>query len=339
MPISRNETYEASPSRYGQTDSFYRRAGHRGILLPAVSLGLWKNFGGERPLEECRRLIHFAFDHGVTHFDLANNYGPPPGAAEAMLGRLMRSSLAPYRDELFISTKAGYEMWPGPYGNWGSRKSLMASLNQSLHRMNVDYVDLFYIHRFDPATPLEETLQALVDMVRSGKTLYVGISRWPLKATLTAFEYLNRRDVPCLCLQGRVNLLDKAPLTEGLLDAAREEGCGFVSFSPLAQGLLTDRYLNGAIPVGSRMSREASLPRETLTPSLLRQLKKLEELAKKRGESLARLALRWVIDLPGMTSVIVGASSTEQLADNLKAVESAPLTDEELKEIGRIMSA
>lgn len=337
--MSKNEIYEASPQRYGQADSFFRRAGRRGVLLPAVSLGLWKNFGEDRPLEECRRLIHFAFDHGVTHFDLANNYGPPPGAAETMLGRLMRSSMAPYRDELFIATKAGYEMWPGPYGNWGSRKSLMASLDQSLHRMNVDYVDLFYTHRFDPVTPLEETLQALVDAVRRGKALYVGISRWPLEATLAAFEYLNRRDVPCLCLQGRVNLLDRAPLTGKLLDAAREEGCGFVSFSPLAQGLLTNRYMNGIVPADSRMSREASLPRKALTPSLLGRLEKLEKLARRRGDSLARLALRWVMDLPGMTSVIVGASCTDQLADNLKVIESTPLTDEEQREIDRIMSA
>lgn len=339
MSISRNETYNASPLRYGQTDSFYRRTGRRGILLPAVSLGLWKNFGEERPLEECRRLIHFAFDHGITHFDLANNYGPPPGAAETMMGKLLRSSLAPYRDELFIATKAGYEMWPGPYGNWGSRKSLVASLDQSLRRMSMDYVDLFYTHRFDPVTPIEETLQALVDVVRSGKALYVGISRWPLEATLKAFRYLTERDVPCLCLQGRINLLDAAPLTEGLLNAAQEEGCGFVSFSPLAQGLLTDRYLDGKIPTGSRMSLETSLRRETLTPSLLGRLERLNRLAQERGESLARLALRWVLDLRGMTSVIVGASSTEQLADNLKATESVPLTEEEQKEIERIMSS
>ena len=309
---------------------------HDGFLLPAVSLGLWKNFGSQRPLSESRSLIHYAFDHGIVHFDLANNYGPPPGSAEETFGEIMQTSLKPYRDELFISTKAGYEMWTGPYGNWGSRKSLIASLNQSLQRMKLDYVDLFYTHRYDPQTPLEETLQALVDIVRQGKALYVGISRWPLEATKFAFQYLRSRDVPCLCYQGRLNLLDRAPVEEGILEEVQREGAGFVSFSPLAQGMLTNRYLNG-IPADSRIRLETTLKEENLTPELLQKLQRLNDFAVSRGDTLAQLALRWVLQHEGVTSVIVGASKKEQLADNLRCVGGNKLSDEELLQIEKIL--
>ena len=236
------ENYIASPDRYAQEEKMYRRCGVSGILLPKISLGFWHNFGYEAPWERMREITHYAFDHGITHFDLANNYGPPYGAAEENFGKLMHDDFRPYRDEMFIASKAGYDMWQGPYGNWGSRKYLMASLDQSLKRMQLDYVDLFYSHRYDPNTPLEETLQALVDIVRKGKALYVGISRWPLEALKVAREYLAAHDVPLLIYQGRLNLLDKAPMEEGILEYCHKHGIGFISFSPLAQGKLRDRY-------------------------------------------------------------------------------------------------
>jgi L-glyceraldehyde 3-phosphate reductase len=266
--------------------------------------------------ERSRAITHYAFDHGITHFDLANNYGPPYGSAEETMGRLMSDDFAPYRDELFISTKAGYDMWEGPYGNWGSRKYLIASLNQSLKRMGLDYVDLFYSHRYDPNTPLEETLQALVDIVRAGKALYIGISRWPLEALKTAKEYLAKRDVPLLIYQGRINMLDHAPIEEGILDYCADNGIGFISFSPLAQGLLTDRYLNG-IPEESRMSKGRFLKKEMLTPELLAKLKEWNAEAEAQGLKLSERALRWILEQRGVTSVLVGASSPEQLARNL----------------------
>ena len=309
------EKYIASEARYADA-SFLQRCGKSGILLPKVSLGLWQNFGQAADFEENRALLHYAFDQGITHFDLANNYGPPPGCAEERFGRIISTSLAPYRDELFVSTKAGYEMWAGPYGNWGSRKSLMASLDQSLRRMQLDYVDLFYTHRYDPETPLDETLQALVDIVRSDKALYVGISRWPLEATLYGIEYLRQRDVRCLCYQGRLNMLDQEVVESGILEAVRREGLGFVSFSPLAQGLLTDKYLHG-IPEVSRMQRDASLRKSLLTPELTAQLTSLNLQAQKEGKTLAQMALRWVLDHEGVTSVIVGARNKAQLADSL----------------------
>lgn len=326
-----------SEQRYSNA-SFYKRCGNSGVLLPKVSLGLWKNFGERHSFEENQRLLHYAFDHGITHFDLANNYGPPPGAAEETFGKVVSSSLSAYRDELFISTKAGYEMWEGPYGNWGSRKHLMASLHQSLKRMQLDYVDLFYTHRYDPLTPLEETLQTLVDIVRSGKALYVGISRWPLEATQYAFAYLRERDVPCLCYQGRLNLLDQNLENEGISDAIQQEQCGFVSFSPLAQGLLTDRYLK-SIPEDSRMRHEASLPESVLTPDLLKRLNALNEFALQRGDTLAQLALRWVLQHEYVTSVIVGASRVEQLADSLKCVDHHSLSIEELSMIDQLLKS
>ena len=312
--------YTASPTRYEKSDMMYRRCGRSGILLPKVSLGFWHNFGAVDPYQRSRDITHYAFDHGITHFDLANNYGPPYGTAEETMGQLMKEDFGRYRDELFISSKAGYDMWEGPYGNWGSRKYLMASLDQSLRRMNLEYVDLFYSHRYDPNTPLEETLQALVDIVRSGKALYVGISRWPLEALKTADEYLRNRDVPLLIYQGKLNLLDREPLDEHILDYCEEHGIGFISFSPLAQGLLTDRYLKG-IPGDSRMSRNGSLKNDALTPQLLQYLNQLNDEALQREQTLAEYALRWILDQKGVTSVLIGASSVAQLEKNLKCVE------------------
>ncbi|MBE6254335.1 MAG: L-glyceraldehyde 3-phosphate reductase [Prevotella sp.] len=312
-------TYEADVRRYDASETLYARCGLSGVLLPRLSLGFWHNFGGDDPFERSRAITRYAFDHGITHFDLANNYGPPYGSAEETLGRLMDEDFRPYRDELFIATKAGYDMWPGPYGNWGSRKYLMASLDQSLRRMHLDYVDLFYSHRYDPATPLEETLQALVDIVRSGKALYIGISRWPLEALKRADEYLRERDVPLLIYQGRLNLLDREPMDEGILDYCHEHGIGFIAFSPLAQGLLTDRYLNG-IPTDSRMAKNHFLKEERLTPELMQFLLQLKADAEACGQSMAEYALRWILCQRGVTSVLVGASSTEQLVKNLRCL-------------------
>ena len=297
----------------------YARCGRTGVLLPKVSLGLWHNFGGVDPYDRSRNILRYAFDHGITHFDLANNYGPPYGSAEETFGQVMDADLRPYRDELFISTKAGYDMWPGPYGNWGSRKYLMASLDQSLKRMRLDYVDLFYSHRYDPETPLDETLQALVDIVRQGKALYVGISRWPLEATRFAIDYLKQHDVPLLIYQGKLNMLDREPMDEGILQLCQQEGVGFISFSPLAQGLLTDRYLNG-IPADSRMSKGKFLRQDMLTDELLQLLRTWNDEAVAKGQTLAEMALRWILKQQGVTSVLVGASSTEQLERNLKCV-------------------
>ena len=310
--------YKAADNRY-DCGMAYQRCGRSGVLLPKVSLGFWHNFGSVDPYERSREITRFAFDHGITHFDLANNYGPVYGSAEETMGRLMDDSFRPYRDELFIATKAGYDMWPGPYGNWGSRKYLMASLDQSLQRMHLDYVDLFYSHRYDPETPLEETLQALVDVVRQGKALYVGISRWPLEATRFAYNYLKERDVRLLIYQGRLNMLDRAPQEEGILDFCAEQGVGFISFSPLAQGLLTDRYLNG-IPEDSRMSKGKFLKESMLTSELLQRLRHYNEQARDLGETLAEHALRWILEQRGVTSVLVGASSTQQLEKNLRCV-------------------
>jgi L-glyceraldehyde 3-phosphate reductase len=317
-------TYLPLETRYDDGERLYQRCGRSGVLLPKISLGFWHNFGGVNTYERSRAITHYAFDHGITHFDLANNYGPPYGSAEETMGRLIDDDFRPYRDELFISTKAGYDMWPGPYGNWGSRKYLMTSLEQSLKRMHLDYVDLFYSHRFDPETPLEETLQALVDVVRQGKALYVGISRWPLEALQKADEYLRAHDVPLLIFQDRVNLLDRDPLNNGTLNYCKEHGIGFISFSPLAQGLLTDRYLNG-IPSDSRMARNGSLTQDKLTPELLDYLRKLNKKAEERDETLAEMALAWVLQQQGMTSVLVGASSTAQLEKNMKCVYAKPV--------------
>ena len=320
--------YFADELRYdGGMD--YKRCGRSGVLLPKVSLGFWHNVGAVDDYDKCPSIARYAFDHGITHFDLANNYGPPYGSAEETLGRLLDDDFRPYRDELFISTKAGYDMWQGPYGNWGSRKYMIASLDQSLRRMKLDYVDLFYSHRYDPNTPLEETLQALVDVVKAGKALYVGISRWPLEALHYAIQYLRKRDVPLLIYQGRLNLLDRAPIEEGIIDECEREGIGFISFSPLAQGLLADRYLHG-IPADSRMQRGKFLRKEMLTDELLEKLKTLQAKAEKRNETLAEMALAWILQHQAVTSVLIGASSTEQLQKNLKCLAAESFASGEL---------
>lgn len=327
--------YSAAENRY-ECGMQYRRAGRSGVMLPAISLGLWHNFGDVDTLSLSRKKLHYAFDHGITHFDLANNYGPSYGSAEETFGQIMKSSFAPYRDELFISTKAGHDMWPGPYGNWGSRKYLMASLDQSLKRMNLDYVDVFYSHRYDPETPLEETLQALVDIVRKGKALYVGLSKYPLDAYLFACRYLKERDVPCLLYQERYSMLVREPESQGILNAVKENGSGFVAFSPLAQGLLTNRYLNG-IPDDSRIARGGFLKKEALTPEVLGKIQALNERAAMRGQSLAEMALAWLLKNETVTSVIVGASSVEQLGDSLKTLNHLSFEEEELHAIEKIL--
>ncbi len=308
--------YHASPERYSLMDRIYCRCGRSGVLLPKVSLGFWHNFGGDAPLGRSRAITRFAFDHGITHFDFANNYGVPAGSAEETMGVLMDQDFRPYRDELFISTKAGYGMWDGPYGEWGSRKYLISSLDQSLRRMHLDYVDLFYSHRFDPNTPIEETLQALVDVVRMGKALYVGISNWPLEPLQAAAKYLREHDVPLLIYQGRLNMLNREPIEEGILDFCHREGIGFIAYSPLAQGLLTDRYLQG-IPADSRMAQEHFLKSDRRTPELLEYLHRLEAQGRANGRTIAQEALSWILAQQGVTSVLVGASSVEQLKNNI----------------------
>ena len=326
--------YSAAHDRYERMP--YRRCGRSGVLLPALSLGLWHNFGSRKPFGEAKAMAHFAFDHGICHFDLANKYGPEYGTAEENFGRLMADSLRPYRDELFVSTKAGWDMWPGPYGNWGSRKYLMASLDQSLKRMNLDYVDIFYSHRWDPETPLEETMQALVDIVRQGKALYVGLSRYPAQQAAEAYRYLAAHDVPCLLYQDKFNLIDRTPDQKGLIDLARKNGTGFISFSPLHQGLLTNRYLNG-IPDDSRMAAgTSSLNSSVLTEKVLASLRGLDAIARGRGQSLAQMALAWLLHDERVTSVIVGASSVAQLKDTVRATENTAFTAGELQEIERI---
>lgn len=314
----------------------YRRAGKSGICLPEISLGLWHNFGDVDTLANGKRILFCAFDRGITHFDLANNYGPSYGSAEETFGQVMKSSFLPYRDELFISTKAGHDMWEGPYGNWGSRKHLMASLDQSLKRMNLDYVDIFYSHRYDPETPLEETMQALVDIVRQGKALYVGLSKYPEEVAGKAYSYLKAHDVPCLLYQGRYSLLVREPERQGILAQAKANGAGFIAFSPLAEGLLTNRYLNG-IPEDSRIARGGHLKKEALTNEMLHKLLALNAVAGKRGQSLAEMALAWLLKDDSVTSVIIGASSVKQLEDNLKALDNTHFSEEELREIEEVL--
>jgi len=313
----------------------YRRSGRSGIRIPVLALGLWHNFGSHKPFRDVQAMAHFAFDNGICHFDLANNYGPEYGTAEENFGRLMERSFRPYRDELLVSTKAGWDMWPGPYGNWGSRKYLMASLDQSLQRMKLDYVDVFYSHRWDPETPLEETMQALVDIVRQGKALYVGLSRYPAEQARKAYQYLAERDVPCLLYQDRYNIIDRAPERDGLIDLGRENGVGFISFSPLQQGLLTNRYLNG-VPADSRMAQGVFLKEEMRTPTLLGALNGLNDLARERNQSLAQMALSWLLNDARVTSVIIGASSVAQLEDNLKALDNTRFTPAEMRRIEQL---
>ena len=326
--------YLASDTRY---DSMvYNRVGHSGLKLPAISLGWWYNFGGQDVLENGRAIARRAFDLGVTHFDLANNYGPPPGSAEETFGLLYRQDFQPYRDELIISTKAGYDMWPGPYGEWGSRKYLLASLDASLKRMGLDYVDIFYSHRFDPETPLEETMGALDSAVRQGKALYAGISSYNPDQTRRAAQILRQMGTPCLIHQPSYNMFDRW-IEDGLLDVLLEEGIGCIVFSPLAQGQLTNRYLRG-IPAGARATKTE---RVWLTPDDVRanlpKVKKLNELAKERGQSLAQMAIAWTLRKPAITSSLIGASSVKQLEDNLAALNNLKFSDEELERIESIL--
>lgn len=326
--------YTASPDRY-EAGMKYRRAGKSGIQLPEISLGLWHNFGGVDSLERSRDMLHYAFDNGITHFDLANNYGPPYGSAEDTFGIIMQQSLGKYRHELFISTKAGFDMWPGLYGEWGSRKYLISSLDQSLKRMNLDYVDIFYSHRYDPNTPIEETMQALVDIVRSGKALYVGISRYPHEAAKIAYDYLRAHDTPCLAYQGAYNMFNREMDEDDIFTQAEENGSGITIFSPLAEGLLTNRYIGG-IPSDSRIARGGHLKQDSLTEDTLDKIVKVNAIAEQRGEPLSTLALNWVARRKEVTSVIIGASSVKQLADNINSIHSPALTTEELKAIDDI---
>ena len=325
-------SYLASADRYDQTP--YRRCGRSGILLPEVSLGLWQNFGDTQPLETQKEILFRAFDLGVTHFDLANNYGPPYGAAEVNFGAIMRSDLRPYRDELIISTKAGWDMWPGPYGDRGSRKYLLASLDQSLARMGLDYVDIFYSHRSDPDTPLEETMSALATAVQSGRALYAGISSYSAERTAEAAAILRQMGVRLLIHQPSYSMLNRW-IEESLLDTLEEEGAGCIPFSPLAQGLLTGKYLNG-IPAGSRASLTgSSLDKDQLTEATLSHIRSLAEIAKQRGQSLAQMALAWALRDQRVTSVLIGASSVAQLEENIAATKNTTFSEEELAAIDR----
>lgn len=327
-------TYIANNDRY--SDMTYRRCGRSGILLPAVSLGLWHNFGSVDVFNNFIKIAHTAFENGVTHFDLANNYGPVYGSAEENFGRILKKGLGAYRDELLISTKAGYDMWPGPYGNWGSRKYLMASLNQSLKRMGLDYVDIFYSHRPDPETPVEETMGALADIVRQGKALYIGISNYNAEQTKQALAVLREYRVPCLIHQARYSMLDRWTEPQ-LLPLLKEEGVGMIAFSPLAQGMLTDKYLHG-IPANSRAAKTTGhLKREQVTDEKINKIRLLNDLAIARGQTLAEMALAWLLRDDRVTSVLIGASSVEQLQDNLKALKNIAFTDEELEKIENIL--
>jgi L-glyceraldehyde 3-phosphate reductase len=333
-------TYTADPERYSRTAGpmRYRRSGRSGLQLPEISLGLWHNFGEGRDRETQRAILLTAFDRGVTHIDLANNYGPPYGAAERTFGAVLASDLRPYRDELVISTKAGYDMWPGPYGDGGSRKYLLASLDASLKRMGLDSVDVFYSHRFDPETPLEETMGALDTAVRSGRALYAGISSYSPEQTLQAAAILRSLGTPLLIHQPSYSMLNRW-VEGGLLDVLDDEGIGCIAFSPLAQGLLTDRYLSGSVPEGSRASEAKFLRPEALTDEMLGHLRALNELAAGRGQTLAQLALSWLLRDRRVTSVLIGASSVAQLEANLAALEAAPFLDGELAEIDRLAAA
>ncbi|OUC84337.1 L-glyceraldehyde 3-phosphate reductase [Streptosporangium minutum] len=325
-------TYIAADGRYDGLQP-YNRVGKSGLKLPAVSLGLWHNFGDDRPFDTQRSILRRAFDLGVTHFDLANNYGPPYGSAETNFGRHFREDFARYRDELVISTKAGYDMWPGPYGEWGSRKYLLSSLDQSLKRMGLDYIDIFYSHRFDPDTPLEETMGALDHAVRSGRALYAGISSYSPEHTAEAARILREMGTPLLIHQPSYSMLNRW-IEGGLLDVLEEEGVGCIAFSPLAQGMLTDRYLDG-VPEGSRASLGHFLTPEMLTEESMRHVRTLNEIARRRGQSLAQMALAWALRDRRVTSVLIGASSVRQLEDSLGAVGGLSFTDEELEAIDK----
>jgi len=328
-------TYTASPKRYETMT--YNRCGQSGLKLPAISLGLWHNFGDVDDFEQAREMLFMAFDHGITHFDLANNYGPPPGSAESNFGKILKSDLAGYRDELIISTKAGYLMWGGPYGDWGSKKYLTASLDQSLKRMGLDYVDIFYSHRPDPETPLEETMDALAQAIQQGKALYAGVSNYSPEQTRRAAAILKDMGVRLLIHQPPYSMLRRNFETAGLFDTLDELGIGAICFSPLAQGLLSDKYLNG-IPADSRAAKEHGfLKKEAITGELVEKLKKLNDLAQQRGQTLAQMAVAWVLKQKAVTSALVGASRVEQLRDNLKTLEKLDFAPDELSAIDTIL--
>lgn len=326
--------YTATETRYDNMQ--YHRCGNSGLKLPAVSLGLWHNFGNTGNFDNMVEMCHTAFDLGITHFDLANNYGPDPGCAEENFGKIINGDLKPYRDELIISTKAGYEMWPGPYGNWGSRKYILASLDQSLKRMGLDYVDIFYHHRMDPETPLEESMMALDTAVKQGKALYAGISNYNMEYTKKAMEILRDLKCPFIINQVRYSIFDRWIEADGVKDFAADNGCGLIAFSPLAQGLLTDRYLHG-IPDDSRIRTDGRFLKESiLTEEKLSQIRALNELAKERGQSLSQMALAWILKDQKITSVLVGASSPEQIKTNVHAIENITFSNEELEKISSI---
>ncbi len=329
------QTYNASENRYDRMQ--YRRCGRSGIKLPLISLGLWHNFGNQDNFENGRDILRSAFDHGITHFDLANNYGPPYGSAEENFGRIFKEDFKPYRDELIISSKAGWDMWPGPYGNFGSRKYLIASIDQSLQRMGLDYVDIFYHHRPDPETPLEETMGALDQIVRSGKALYVGISQYKAEETARAAELLKAMGTPFLIHQPRYNMMDRWVEENKLLDTLEKVGVGSIVFSPLEQGILTGKYLNG-IPKDSRAATPGTyLNEDQITPKVVEQVKKLNEIAENRNQSLAQMAIAWLLKDQRVTSVLVGASKVEQLKNNVEALQNLDFNDEELNDIEGIL--
>lgn len=327
--------YRPNPARYQSME--YRRCGKSGLQLPAVSLGLWHNFGHVDVLENCRNILHLAFDSGITHFDLANNYGPPPGSAEENFGRILKQDFQSYRDQLIISTKAGYYMWEGPYGEWGSKKYLVSSLDQSLKRMGLDYVDIFYHHRPDPDTPLEETMTALDLIVRQGKALYVGLSNYRPEEAAKALKILRQLGTPCLIHQPKYSMFERWVETEGLLDLLEKEGVGCIPFSPLAQGLLTNKYLKG-IPEDSRAAKSTGfLKQEQVTEEILGKIRRLNELAIAREQTLAQMALAWILKDKRITSVLIGASKPEQLADSLQCLNNTRFSAEELQGIEDIL--
>jgi len=325
--------YTPNPCRYDEM--LYRKCGYSGLKLPAISLGLWHNFGEDFPHQSKREICRVAFDHGITHFDLANNYGPPPGSAESAFGEILKTDFANYRDELIISSKAGYDMWPGPYGEWGSRKYLIASCDQSLKRMGLDYVDIFYSHRFDPDTPLEETMGALDHIVRSGRALYVGISSYNSQRTKEAVAILSDLGTPCLIHQPSYNMLNRWVEEDGLLNTLGDLGIGSIAFTPLAQGLLTDKYLRG-VPAHSRATQAKSLDKEKITSELVENLNALNEIARDRGQTLAQMALAWVLRGDRVTTALIGASSPQQVVDCAGAIDNLSFTDIELAELDKL---
>ena len=328
------DNYKPAADRYSNSVG-YEYCGKSGLKLPRISLGLWHNFGDVDDAAEAQKMIQFAFDHGITHFDLANNYGTPYGSAERNFGKILKNQLSAYRDELVISTKAGHEMWPGPYGDWGSRKYLIASLNQSLQRLKLDYVDIFYSHRYDPNTPLEETMGALSDVVKQGKALYVGISKYPTDKACEAYRILRENGTPCLINQDRYNIFTRR-IEDSVLPLAQENGVGVIAFSPLSQGMLSDKYLQG-IPENSRAAHSYGfLQKQQLTPEVIEKIKHLNDIAASRGQSLAQMALAWCFHKPEITSVIVGTSSVKQLQDNIDSLRNTSFTDDELWRIGEL---